>query len=168
MGYDRSGSGGSASREVREGGVEDMAARKAGLIWQDAQGERCLHVITTAAGVGAIESALTAQSNADVIECWEGLDETYTIVPSTSAYPTVRVVAVLMFVDGTGSSGKLYLPAPDAAVFMPDGDTVDPSAVAGIITAAIGSLLSGAGNPVTAFVGGTVLRTKLSGLVTSQ
>jgi len=145
-------------------------AKKAGLIWIDAQGERVLNVVTTQSGVGGIEAALEAASNAVVMECWEGLDEIYSASPTTSEYPTVRVMAVLNFIDGTGSRARLYIPSPQSGIFLSDARTVDPTnaLIAAIITAAVGSLLSGAGNTVTAFTGGEILATKISGIASIE
>lgn len=131
-----------------------MPSKRAGLIWADAQGEQVLHVITTATGVGAIESALAAQSNAGVVECWEGTLEAFSPSPVASTYPSSRSVAILLFRDDVGSTARLYVPAPVSALFNSAGDTVDPTAAAGIIAAAIGNLRAGSGNVVTQFTGG--------------
>lgn len=140
--------------------------RKAGLIWNDAQGERVLHVITTDTGVGSIESSLESHSNAVVCECWEGLDEVYTVSPTVATYPTVRITALLEFNDGMGSTARIYLPSPQADIFLSDGDTVDPSKIPDIIAACIGHLICGSGNVATAFTGGQLIRTKFSGITT--
>jgi hypothetical protein len=131
-----------------------MSSKRAGLIWADAQGEQVLHVITTATGVGAIETAIAAQSNAGLVECWEGLLEDFTPTPSAATYPSARSVAILLFRDGLGSTARLYVPAPVAGLFNAAGDTVDPTAAAGIIAAAVGNLRAGSGNTVTQFTGG--------------
>lgn len=141
-------------------------AKKAGLIWTDAQGERVVHVITTSTGVGAIETALQGHSQAGIIECWEGLDEFLSTAPGTGQYVTVRVTAVLEFTDGMGSSGKLFIPAPDSSIFIAGGDTVDPTAVADVIAAAVGNLICGSGNVATAFTGGWILRTRVNAITT--
>ena len=139
-------------------------SKKAGLVWIDAMGERVLHVVTTSAGVGAIETEMQALCNAQVVECWEGLDEIYTVTPSTADYPTTRVTAVLTFADAIGSTAKLYLPAPSSAIFMSDGVTVDPTAISSLITACIGSLVAGSGNTVVSFVGGSAVSTKINAI----
>jgi len=120
----------------------------------DAQGEQVLHVITTATGIGAIETALTAVSNAGVVECWEGTLENFNPAPTASVYPSARSTAILLFRDDVGSTARLYVPAPVASLFNSAGDTVDPTAAAGIISAAIGNLRAGSGNTVTTFTGG--------------
>lgn len=141
-----------------------MAIKKAGLVWVDAQGERALHVITTDGGVGPIETELEALSQAGVIECWEGLDETYSPSPGTASYPSVRVTAVLYFTDGAGHVARLLLPAPDSSIFMADGSTVDPAAITSLITACVGRLETAAGTTVTAFAGGQLTSTRFTGI----
>jgi hypothetical protein len=131
-----------------------MSSKRAGLVWIDAQGEQVLHVITTATGVGAIEAALAAQSNAGVVECWEGLLEEFSPTPTAAVYPSARSTAILLFRDDVGSTARLYVPAPVSSLFNSAGDTVSPTAAAGIISAAIGNLRAGSGNTVTAFTGG--------------
>ena len=145
-------------------------AKKAGLVWQDGQGERVLHVVTTQSGVGGIETALVAASNAVVAECWEGLDEFTGATPSVGQYDTVRVTAVLYYVDSsTGSIAKLFIPSPQSGIFLSDGDTVDPTntLVAAITTAAFANLLAPSGNLVDILKGGSIVRTRFSGLDTS-
>lgn len=132
----------------------------------DAQGQRALNVITTDTGVGGIETALVAASNADIVECWEGLDEVYSPAPSTANYPTLRVAALLTFQDATGSAARLILPSPHDTIFMADNVTVDPTnaEVLAIIAAAVGHLVCGSGSVAVAFVGGQLIQTRLSAL----
>jgi len=139
----------------------------AGLIWTDAMGEKTLNVVRTSTGVGAIEDALQEYSNAGLTECWEGLDELILTSPSTDAYPTLRVVAKCTFQSATGSTASVYIPAPQTSIFLSDGDTVDPSAIPDLITACVGNLLCGDGTTATMFVGGTIVRTRFSGLVST-
>lgn len=139
-------------------------AKKAGLVWIDAQGEKVLHVITTDTGVGAIETALEAKSNAGVVECWEGLDELSSPTPTAATYPTVRATVVLTFTDGVGSFAKLFIPAPVSSIFAADGVSVDPTQIAGIIAAAVGHLVCGSGNVATAYVGGQLLGTRFNAI----
>lgn len=146
----------------------DLVNKKAGLIWVDAQGQRVLHIITTDTGVGSIEAALEAHSNAAVVECFEGDDEVNVVVTSTSRFPSCRDTVLLNFSDGAGSIARLYLPAPIDDIFLSDGVTVDPSKIGDVISAATSHLLSGAGNLVVAFDGGQLIGTKFSGLVTVQ
>lgn len=142
-------------------------AKKAGLIWIDAQGQRVLHVITTGSGVGPIETALANHSNAGVLECWEGLDENMSPTPSTSPLPTVRSTVQLNFRNmASGSRATLFLPAPQTNIFLTDGTTVDPSLISDIISAAEGNLLAGDGSLVDDFTGGQLIPTRFSGIET--
>lgn len=142
---------------------------RGGLNWVDAQGQRVLHVINfTGSGFGSIIAALENHSSAVVNENWGGAVGCNPNLPTTTDYTTVRITAVLIFADATGSTAKLYVPAPNTSIFLADGDTVDPTAIPDIISAAIGTLLSGAGNPVTTFVGGIIQRTRFSGIVTQS
>jgi hypothetical protein len=143
-------------------------ALQATIVWADGQGERVLHVIRTLTGVGAIESALESHSNAGVLTCSEGILDVEDGPTSTSPYSTVRVTAQLRFQSPSGSTASLFIPAPDTNIFMADGDTVDPTMVSDIIAAAFGGLLAGDGTVVSIFLGGTALRTRLSGIATVQ
>lgn len=137
-----------------------------GHIWVDGAGETCLHVIKTLTGSTAIEGELEAVSQAKVRERWEGTDTIFGTIPGTGTYITVRETAILYFTDGVGHVAKLLLPAPDASIFLSDGSTVDPTTIPSLITACIGNLLTGAGTTVTAFTGGKLFPTKLSGIAT--
>lgn len=137
------------------------------IIWIDAQGQRVLHVVTVASAVGSIETALLNHSQADIVQQFGGTVANASVAPGVATYPTVRVTAVLYFADATGSIGKLFLPAPDANIFLPDGDTVDPTAIPDIISAAVGQLLAGSGSPVVAFTGGKLIQTRFSGIETT-
>lgn len=142
-------------------------ANKIGLIWQDAQGQKVLHVPTYTGTFGTLLTALENHSRAVVAESWAGTDTVSGLTPSTASYPTVRVTAVLYFTDGVGSQAKLFLPAPNSNIFLTDGTTVDPAAIPDIIAAAVGTLLSGAGNPVAFFTGGELVQTRFSGIATA-
>src|SRR5215469_10212034 len=141
-----------------------MSSKRAGLIWVDAQGEQSLNVITTASGVGAIETALQGKSNADIIECWEGPLEQFSASTVAATYPSNRTVAVLLFQDNIGSGARLYIPSPISSIFDSSGNVVDPSQVTSITSAAIGNLRSGAGNAVTMFKGGFLSKAPVKAL----
>lgn len=143
-------------------------SKRATIVWVDAQGERTLSVIDTSTGVGSIETSMLNHINADHLQCTEGILETYSASPSTSTYNTVRVAAICTFVDSTGSEGSVILYSPKDNIFMPDGDTVDPSSISDLITACVGNLLAGSGNTVVNFKGGRAIRTRLSGIATVQ
>lgn len=127
---------------------------KRSIIWLDAGGRTTLTIPCTSAGASAIMSALQAKSNADVQEWWEGFDNVLFPSPAGALYPDVTDTARLTFTDSSGSLANLSLVAPVASIFMPDGVTVNPAAIAAIISAAVGNLCSGAGGTVVSFVSG--------------
>lgn len=142
-------------------------AKKAGLVWVDAQGQRVLNVITSDTGVGPIETSLAAHSNAAIIECWEGPDEVYAATPVVADYTTVRVTVVLYFRSSvSGSRVNLFLPAPDIGIFLSDGTTVDPTAISDVIAAANAHLLCPDGNLADQYMGGQLFQTKFSAIAT--
>lgn len=141
-------------------------ALRAGLIWVDAQGENVLHVLKTASGVGGIEAALVGHSNGFVAQCWEGLAEVLTGTTSTDQYPTVRITAELTYGDAVGGTVNIYLPSPQASVFVSGTDTIDPTAVADVTAVCIGNLLTNTGNTVTHFIGGILIRTRINAVTT--
>lgn len=145
-----------------------MANQRRNLVWTDAQGESVLHVISTASGGAAIQSALEGHSNAVVATFWEGTDQETTSSPVVATYPTVRVTTQLIFSNAVGSIAKLYLPSPISSIFLSDKVTVDPLAIGPIIAAALGNLLAGDKTPVTQFVGGQLWQQKITGIASLQ
>lgn len=129
-------------------------ALKRSIIWLDAGGRTTLTIPCTSAGASSIMSALQGKSNADVQEWWEGFDNVLFPTPSSSLYPDTTDSARLTFTDTSGSLANLSLVAPQASIFMADGVTVNPAAIAAIIGASIGNLCSGAGGVVTSYVSG--------------
>ncbi|HWT78362.1 MAG TPA: hypothetical protein VN648_06125, partial [Candidatus Methylomirabilis sp.] len=81
---------------------------------------------------------------------------------------TVRVTAQLIYRNATGSIAKLWIPAPMAGMFLADGVTVDPTAVAALNLDVLGNLLAGDGTPVTQYVGGQLWQQKISGIASLQ
>lgn len=145
-----------------------MAAKRMGVVYIDAQGERVLHVMTTNTGAGSILSEILALSNADGSFDWEATESVFSPAPVVATYPTVRVSAQLNFSDATGSLAKLYIPAPKNTFFLSDGVTVDPTAITSLIAACNGTLLAGSGSPVTMFLGGQLWQSKISGIASLQ
>jgi hypothetical protein len=143
-------------------------AERANLIWVDSQGEQVLHIIVTSTGVSSIRTALQAASNAVVTADSEGTNVSFSSTPTVATYPSVRTTARLNFVSASGSRGSLLLPAPQSSIFLTDGVTVDPTAITGIITAAVGNLLAGDSTLVTMFTGGELVATRFSGIASAQ
>jgi len=128
--------------------------KRATLVWGDVSGSASLNTIITNTGIGAIETALQAHSNGAILTCSEGVLDVYSTTPVNASYPLIETSALLVFADALGSVGTLTLPAPQSSIFMADNETVDPSTISDIITAAIGTLLAGSGNPVTVYIKG--------------
>jgi hypothetical protein len=97
---------------------------------------------------------LQLHSNADVLNWFEGPPTNLTPSPVSAVFADVVDLARLTFADAGGNLATLALPAPQLAIFQADSVTVNPSAIADIIAAAVGHLHTAAGNPVTAFVAG--------------
>lgn len=112
--------------------------------------------ISTLAGAAGIQTALLNHSNAGITAEWEGTLTSPGPAPTSAVYAGVQPMAELLFVDAFGNVAKLMLPAPTLGSFLADQTTIDPSAIADIIAAAIGSLITSSGNAVTAFVAGTL------------
>jgi hypothetical protein len=135
---------------------------RATLVWVDVAGSAILSTAVTSTGIGAIETALIAKSNADVLSCSEGVLDIRTPSLVNAAYPLINTTAILIFADALGNIATLKLPAPQLGIFMSDNETVDPAQITAIIAAAIGNLLTASGNPVTAFVKGYLQRGKVT------
>jgi len=99
-------------------------------------------------------SALAAQSNAVVQDFWEGTDVFPFLVPVNALYPAVADYASLLFADAGGDETYINLPAPKAAIFLADGVTVDPAAIAAIIAAAQSEIITASLSLVTTYLGG--------------
>lgn len=127
------------------------------VVWVDANGQQTVTSINTSLGAGSILAALEALSNATPKTTAEGSLIVPGTLPTAADYISVRQVAKLTYTDGAGSFAVLSIPAPTLGIFGTDGDSIDPTAVASVTLVAIGNLLAGSGNPVTAFVSGVLL-----------
>jgi hypothetical protein len=130
-----------------------LAVQRRSIIWVDAQGRTRLSVPTADPDSTAIMAALQNHSQASVIEWWEGPDIVLGGTPLGGTYPSVFDSAELTF-QGPSGNVNLILPAPSLAIFKPDGVTVDPSAIADIISASTGHLATMSGALVTSFIAG--------------
>ena len=132
-----------------------MSNQRQSVVWIDAAGNTRQTQFLVNDPAACIRASLLVKSNADVQNWWEGDDHFNTSpAPLGLTYPRVGDYAMLLFADGSGNQAGLTLPAPDSAIFMADTISVDPSAIADIITAATTYLVNAAGNTVTTFVGG--------------
>jgi hypothetical protein len=132
-----------------------MPTMRRTTVWVDAQGKTTAHLLTTAAGAGAVESEIDAVSNAGVLETWEGV---FTVNATPGAivapYDSVRDRAVLVFQTASGATARIVVPAPDGAIFMADGETVDPATITALIAAVLADAVTTDGTALTAYVAG--------------
>lgn len=131
-----------------------MAAVMRQIVWIDAGGRTRVTVPCADPSLSTIMAKLQLHSNADVQQWFEGPPTILTPAPVSAAFPDVVDLARLTFTDAFGSLVNLALPAPQGAIFMADSVTVNPSAIADVITACIGHLCSAGGSTVTAYVAG--------------
>ena len=124
-------------------------------------------MLVTNSGLGGIVAALNGVSNAFIREESSGARTSHTGTGTVATYPTVRSTANLQYRDSTtGAMARVYVPAPVSGIFLPDGVTVNPSAISTLNTAVIGAVLAGSGNVVDTFVGGQLEATRV-GLLNS-
>ena len=132
-----------------------MANQRQSVVWIDAQGVTRQTIFLANATGSTIRAKLLLHSNADTLDWSEGIDHINgSPAPVVATYTSVHDSAVLLFADGSGNQASLALPAPQSAIFLSDTVTVDPSAIADIITAATTYLVNSAGNTVTTYLTG--------------
>lgn len=131
-----------------------MAIQKRFIAWVDLQGRTTTSIPTADPNASGIMAALLNHSGASVQQWFEGPPTFPGVTPPGGPLPDVVDLARLTFTDAGGSLVNLSLPAPNVAIFETDTVTVNPSAIADIIAACVGTLISAAGNPVTAYVAG--------------
>lgn len=124
------------------------------IIWIDAGGRTSQTIPCSDPNNTALMAALQNHSNAVVLHWFEGPDNVLSLTPTAATFPDVRDLARLTFTDASGSLVNLALPAPASGIFLADSVTVNPSAIADIITAAVGHLCTSGGGLVTSFVAG--------------
>lgn len=126
-------------------------------VWLDANGARTIFRINTGAGLGTTAADLEALSNAGVLEYWESNVTALTPAPVAAAFQSGADRAALVFQCADGTQVTVIIPAPKAAIFMADTETVDPTNadVATFVTSAISAPITNAvGSAVTALVAG--------------
>jgi hypothetical protein len=118
---------------------------------------RSTNWIYSAGGLGALEAAIQAATNSNLMFATFGLPTVGTTTPSDSDYPLVNDLALFNFQTTPGSGVQLTIPAPRISMFGPQLTVIDPTATlsAAVIAAVIGTLGDAAGNPVTAFISGS-------------
>lgn len=124
-------------------------------VWIDANGATTLTLANGSASLTTLIGDIKAQSNADVLNDVENtLFVNGAPAPGVATYQSVRDSAKLVFTTAAGNVVTLTVPAPKSSFFLADQETVDPTAAATIIAAALLVLTDEAGNAVTAFQGG--------------
>lgn len=134
------------------------------LKWKDQNGGTRTQTVSTqdnpAPAPGTVAGLMTAMRAASDCGLWafkmapaELVDE----APEDGPYPTVKDVALLIFRTSAGTTIRLNVPGPKAAMFVAGSNRVDPDApiAAAVIAAVMGSLSDAAGNPATTFIQGT-------------
>lgn len=131
-----------------------MASQERYIVWLDAGGRTRATIPRADPDNGAIMAALQNHSNAAVINWFEGVRNPLANTPVAAIFADTVDLARLIFMDAGGNQGTIALPAPKSNIFLADTITVDASAIADIIAAAVGHFQTGAGLPVTTFVAG--------------
>lgn len=99
------------------------------------------------------DTALETLTNANVGAITDGTPTPPGPVAGSGQYSLCTTTAVLNFLSSSGAGIQVTIPAPVAAMFGPDGVTVNAASVpvAAFIALCIGFLVDGAGNPCTSF-----------------
>lgn len=136
-----------------------MSVERMSIIWVDAGGRSTITAIRTSTGASGILSAILADSNGDFLNKWEGT-ETVNATPTALdlQYPSIMQQAILSFLASDGTIARVSIPAPNISIFLADGQTVDPTAIGGIITACVGTLAAPSQALATSFIGGFLTR----------
>lgn len=104
------------------------------LQWADIHGNtRLTHILGDISSLGTnfddIQSALEALSAAVVTHYWEGAMGIVDDPPTTDMYNSVNDECRITLQDGFGNETVVIVPAPNRAIFLPDGKTLDQSNV---------------------------------------
>lgn len=133
-----------------------MPNLKRSSVYVDAQGRTRQCIVLGNASLAGVEAALLGASNADIQQSWEATPVVNAApAPINLPYASVADYVPLVFQDAVGGLVYITLVAPQSSIFQADGETVNPPAIAGIVTAVVGTVLTGNGMPAATFVGGT-------------
>jgi len=114
-----------------------------------------LHLVDGADPADGVD-AIHEGSNADWSTWWASTVTTQTPAPLNLVFPDVRDKAVLTFADsGSGDMVTATIPAPTDALFLADGETVDPADPTGVIADLLAIMSTTGGVAVDTFIGGT-------------
>lgn len=131
-----------------------MALVQRSIVWVDSGGRTRQTLPTADPSVGDIMDALVAHSQAAVLRWFEGEVTEPGTTPAGGTFAPVSDIVTLLFATSGTSVIQLGLPSPSADIFEADTVTVDPSAIADIITAAVGTLQNPAGDVATSYIAG--------------
>ena len=138
-----------------------MASINESVVWVDHGGNQTIKLIRQSNFTQTIRNDLVAISNADWLQSWSGtLAINGTIVTANATYPSVLQQATLVFLCADNTQARIDLPAPVGSIFLPDGVTVDSTAIATLIGDAIGNLQSASGSLATAYLSGILNRNR--------
>lgn len=130
------------------------------VVWADANGDTRATLLTTAAGATAVMNEIQGVTNAVFQQNWEGPLATFSAPPIAAQFQSVRDWAILTFATSVGGLLTITVPAPIAAMFKADLETVDPAAIAALIAQVISDVVDINGNPVVSYVGGVRVQSK--------
>lgn len=134
------------------------------LKWKDALGWTRTQTLTTQpnpppsfGGLSTFTTAIQAASDAGLWLAKLAPVEVVDEAPSSGPYQTVKDVALMIFRTSAGTTIRVTVPGPKAAMFKADLKTVDPVAplTAAIITAVLENISDANGNPATTYVSGS-------------
>ena len=133
---------------------------KATMAFVDDQGQASRVIAYTAdsAGANTLSAAIAAASNAGQRNVDAITVTVHTGAPTAAVYENVEDKASVVFKALDGSTHKYQLPAPVAAIFESDEETVDPADPTGVITAFLNGAFAYTGSPLTTFVSGRRIR----------
>lgn len=112
--------------------------------------------VSAAGGLAALQSALQAATNSNLLYFTAGTPTVGVVTPTDSLYPLATDVAIFNFSTSAGTAVRVTVPAPLASMFTPYGsvDAGNPAAAA-VIAAVTGCLGDSAGNLASIFQGGS-------------
>jgi len=131
---------------------------RAYVLWVDAFGNTRLSWYSYVTGTPSLPyfTALELLANPVPAQAVAGTVQVGSGIPSLSPYANVADSAVLTFVTAVGSQVGVLVPGFKESLYLADNQTVDPAQplVIAFIAQAIAFVVDGAGNPVTAYLGG--------------
>lgn len=107
-------------------------------------------------GLAALQAAIQAATNANLLYSTQGTPIVGTTTPSSALYPLCADLAYFNFSTGPGTGVRLTIPAPVGSMFTSFGtiNASDPLAAA-VIAAVLACLGDSAGNVATIFQSGS-------------